>query len=219
MARVKTTSKRSELLSAAIEVFLDKGYERTLMVDISSKAGCSKGTLYSYFTNKQELFCDAVLAASGPQVQVSLEELESPTIGISQLLQNFGRSALRTLYSPRFQTLRRLVFSITDADLARMVYAQTVRPYQDIAVELFKTAMKNGQLRSVDPHVAASHLIGLLESELLLKFLLRALDADTLNDLDAIADRAVAVFCDSYVITSPDQSSPRTGRSTADCSN
>lgn len=200
MARVKTNSKRLELLNAAIEVFLEKGYERTLMVDISDRAGCSKGTLYSYFTNKQDLFCESVLAATDTQVQGTFEEIDSLTTGIEQLLQNFGRSVLRTLYAPRFQAIRRLVFSISDKELAMTVYDLSVRTNQDTASKLLSAAMGNGQLRSANSQVAASHFIGLLESELLLKFLLHALDADTLKDIDAIADRAVAVFCDSYAI-------------------
>lgn len=200
MARVKTDNKRLELLNAAIEVFLDKGYERTLMADISSRAGCSKGTLYSYFANKQDLFCESVLAATDPQVQGTFEELDALGTGIAAQLQHFGRSVLRTLYAPRFQAIRRLVLSITDKDLARAVYDLSVRPPQEAASKLLSAAMGNGELRLADAQIAASHFIGIVESELLLKFLLHSLDADTLKDLDAIADRAVAVFLDSYAI-------------------
>lgn len=200
MARVKTDNKRLELLNAAIEVFLDKGYERTLMADISTKAVCSKGTLYSYFANKQDLFCESVLAATDTQVQGTFEELESLTMGIAAQLHHFGRSVLRTLYAPRFQAIRRLVFSITDEELAKAVYALSVRPSQEAASKLLSAAMQDGQLRLANSRVAADHFIGLVESELLSKFLLHSLDAETLQDLDAIADRAVAVFLDSYAI-------------------
>ena len=49
-------ARPQELLAAALELFVDRGYAATRLEDVARRAGVSKGTLYLYFDNKQELF-------------------------------------------------------------------------------------------------------------------------------------------------------------------
>jgi AcrR family transcriptional regulator len=49
-------ARPNELLAAALELFVERGYAATRLDDVAAKAGVSKGTLYLYFTNKEELF-------------------------------------------------------------------------------------------------------------------------------------------------------------------
>ncbi len=48
--------KRSQIIEGARRVFIDKGFEAASMNDITRAAGVSKGTIYVYFANKEELF-------------------------------------------------------------------------------------------------------------------------------------------------------------------
>ena len=71
--------KRPRLVQAATEVFAEKGYASTRVADIAERAGIGKGTVYEYFTSKEELLfavfesinmdistrMDAALAAGG----------------------------------------------------------------------------------------------------------------------------------------------------------
>ncbi|UGQ45895.1 TetR/AcrR family transcriptional regulator [Massilia endophytica] len=49
-------ARPQELLAAALELFVDRGFAATRLEDVARRAGVSKGTLYLYFENKQELF-------------------------------------------------------------------------------------------------------------------------------------------------------------------
>jgi AcrR family transcriptional regulator len=49
-------ARPSELLAAALEQFVDKGFAATRLEDVAARAGVSKGTLYLYFENKEALF-------------------------------------------------------------------------------------------------------------------------------------------------------------------
>jgi len=49
-------ARPQELLAAALDLFVERGYAATRLDDVASRAGVSKGTLYLYFTNKEELF-------------------------------------------------------------------------------------------------------------------------------------------------------------------
>lgn len=46
----------SELIAAALDLFVERGYAATKLDDVAARAGVSKGTLYLYFKNKEELF-------------------------------------------------------------------------------------------------------------------------------------------------------------------
>ena len=46
----------SRLLSAAMEEFLDKGYENASLKEICRKAGVTTGALYKRFDGKEDLF-------------------------------------------------------------------------------------------------------------------------------------------------------------------
>lgn len=52
---VKTEARREAILQAAAEAFDARGFEAARMDDIARRAGVSKGTLYNYFENKDEL--------------------------------------------------------------------------------------------------------------------------------------------------------------------
>lgn len=190
---------RLTLLEAATAIFLEQGFDRTLMSSISDRAGCSKGTLYSYFASKDELFFEAVLGSTEQECQTVILALDATCESLQEALLSFGKSYLSLLYSPRFQALRRLAFCDTsESKLGRRVYEQGVQRYQGMVADFLDSAMKRDKLREADPLVAADHLCGLLESELLLKFLLRVLDDLTTVELESVAKRAVDVFLAAY---------------------
>src|SRR4051794_31297138 len=49
-------ARPQELLEAAIDLFVERGYAATRLEDVARCAGVSKGTLYLYYENKEELF-------------------------------------------------------------------------------------------------------------------------------------------------------------------
>ena len=48
-------NKRNQLVEAACAVFAEKGYASTRVADIAERAGVGKGTVYEYFSSKEEL--------------------------------------------------------------------------------------------------------------------------------------------------------------------
>ncbi|KQM75673.1 TetR/AcrR family transcriptional regulator [Xylophilus sp. Leaf220] len=49
-------ARPGELLAAALDVFVEKGYAATRVDEVAARAGVSKGTLFLYFPSKEELF-------------------------------------------------------------------------------------------------------------------------------------------------------------------
>ena len=54
--RVKNSDKRNRIINAALNVFSKDGYQNSKIEDIAKTADIGKGTLYEYFSSKEELF-------------------------------------------------------------------------------------------------------------------------------------------------------------------
>ncbi len=55
---VKKTDKRKLIINAALFVFSRDGFQRSKMEEIAKTADIGKGTLYEYFSSKEELFLE-----------------------------------------------------------------------------------------------------------------------------------------------------------------
>src|SRR3989442_10422492 len=49
-------ARPAELVAAALEVFVEKGFAATKLADVARRAGVTKGTVYLYFDSKEALF-------------------------------------------------------------------------------------------------------------------------------------------------------------------
>ncbi|MEL6106155.1 MAG: TetR/AcrR family transcriptional regulator [Planctomycetota bacterium] len=68
--------KRRLLLDASYRVFTESGYHRTRLEDVAAQAGFSKGSVYNYFEDKEELFLRTSIAATGETVSQLEAELK-----------------------------------------------------------------------------------------------------------------------------------------------
>lgn len=58
--RRRKEERPGEILAAALDCFAERGYAATRLDDVAARAGVTKGTLYLYFANKEELFKSVV---------------------------------------------------------------------------------------------------------------------------------------------------------------
>src|SRR5580704_19704308 len=65
------SSKRRQIIEGARQVFMAQGFDAASMGEIARVAGVSKGTLYVYFKNKDELF-EAIV---GQQCRAQAEQI------------------------------------------------------------------------------------------------------------------------------------------------
>jgi AcrR family transcriptional regulator len=75
-------ARPKELLEAALELFVERGFAATRLEDVAQRAGVSKGTLYLYYSGKEELF-KAVVRESLVPVLDKAEDLVSNHSGDS----------------------------------------------------------------------------------------------------------------------------------------
>ncbi len=67
-------SKRASILEAAAVVFAKHGFHNAKVEEIASEAGVGKGTVYEYFTSKQQLFQELYIHGTEQLLQEIVEE-------------------------------------------------------------------------------------------------------------------------------------------------
>ena len=84
MARRIPEHRFDELIRAATEVFIERGYRRTQMADVAAAIGVAKGTLYGYVDGKDALLvaCLVHADAEGPLALPEVMPLPTPAPGV-----------------------------------------------------------------------------------------------------------------------------------------
>lgn len=96
-------ARPSELLAAALDLFVEKGFAATRLEDVAARAGVSKGTLYLYYENKEALF-KAVIQEGIIPVIVENEAIAAQHCGSSfdlmeKLLANWWNKIGQTAFA------------------------------------------------------------------------------------------------------------------------
>jgi TetR/AcrR family fatty acid metabolism transcriptional regulator len=167
---VDKEEKKRAILSAAIKVFSEKGISDTRMIDIADYAGVGKGTLYEYFSSKEDIFEEGFL--------FWLNEMETEIS--KQILEvSDPRQKLRIFITTNVATFEE------NADLAGIMFdfwAMGLRKDKDRQASLIKSIYENyietlsqfieegideGRFRTVDSRNLASCIVGALDGILL----------------------------------------------------
>src|SRR5215472_11853539 len=92
------SSKRRQILDGARKVFMDLGFDGASMGEIARAAGVSKGTLYVYFADKNQLF-GAIVETEIVDYSKELYNFyaERP---VTETLAEFGRAYIQILCRP-----------------------------------------------------------------------------------------------------------------------
>lgn len=92
MSPKESREKRIEdITNAAMEIFLEKGYENATMDNIAKKAGMSKGGLYHYFKSKDTILIFVNQKISGNIEKIMYNALKMPSVkeGIMFYIENY----------------------------------------------------------------------------------------------------------------------------------
>ena len=147
-----------QILDAALEVFGERGLAGARLDDIARRAGVSKGTIYLYFPNKEELFREVVRA-------IVVDRLREAAAKAGQgdpvdELKRYLRAHWDFVRSPEFQTIFKLVTSELHnfPDLAEFYGREVVMPANQLLAGMIRRGIERGDFRAVDPIIAARFL-------------------------------------------------------------
>jgi TetR/AcrR family transcriptional repressor of mexJK operon len=161
--REGSAQKRAAILTAARELFLSDGFDRTSVDAVSARAGVSKRTVYDYFGDKQTLLkavVDDISESLLDAVRRTIDGTLAGLTGPAQLEDAFVGFSMRIvtdmISSAEYTTLIKLLGG--EVHLADPPFADA--PEDALAAQLAVLA-EAGLLVTPDPRMAADHLIAL----------------------------------------------------------
>jgi AcrR family transcriptional regulator len=173
------------------------GYEGASVDEIARTAGTSKATLYSYFSDKRQLFEAVVQTQCSRQGEMMCGgEADAP---VEVTLRRMAVSFATALFSPGAQEMFRVCIAESGRfpELGAAFYAAGPARARARLVEFFEATAARGQLAIDDPETAADQFAALCKAGLFLRALLGAAPA-TEAEVAHIADEAVRTFLARY---------------------
>lgn len=151
------------LLQAAIEEFLEKGYDGASVEAIAKRAGVSKGGVYHHFPNKEVLLMEANQKLSEPVMAMA----ERAYLNSSALdgLRQYIREYLN-YWAGRPRELSFFFLSMSKALQAPALmeyYREYVNQTTAFLVEMFQQAVESGEAVLRDPEAYGISLMGALD--------------------------------------------------------
>jgi AcrR family transcriptional regulator len=148
-----------QILDAALAVFAERGLAAARLEDIAKRAGLSKGTIYLYFPNKEELFREVIrqtVIAFIERAEARMGEIADPMQALLAWMEGYWA----WLRSPVFPAMHRLVNSelLSFPDVATFYAKEVIERAHRLVREMLERAMERGDLRRMDPLVAARML-------------------------------------------------------------
>jgi TetR/AcrR family transcriptional regulator, mexJK operon transcriptional repressor len=201
--RDRSADKRSSILNAAAEIFLNGGYLGTSMDEIAAKAGVAKQTVYAHFSNKRDLFVAMVSALTrqaSDRVHVGVPEFHEGD-DVKCYLTDYAVRQLRIVLTPRIVRLRRLVISEVSRfpELGEALYSGGPGRAIISLAAIFGRLAECGVLAIRNPSLAASQFNWLVMSAPLNRAMLLGDDAiPSASELQKHAAESVQLFLAAY---------------------
>ena len=145
-------ARPSELLAAALDLFVEKGFAATRLEDVATRAGVSKGTLYLYYENKEALF-KAVIQEGIIPVIVENEAIAAQHTGSSfdlmeKLLANWWTKIGQTAFAgiPKLMVAEARNFP----ELGRYYVENVINRGRALVGSALQRGMASGEFRAMD---------------------------------------------------------------------
>lgn len=150
--RRRKQDRPQEIVDAALDVFGERGFAAARLDDVAARAGVSKGTLYLYFPNKEELFKAVVRSAIVPNLEAAerlLAGAEGPSFAVLEAL--LGLMASRILRSKAGAIPKLIVAEAGNfPDLARFYYEEVIRRAFALLSAVLARGVARGEFRPLD---------------------------------------------------------------------
>jgi len=154
--------KRAQIIEGARRVFIDKGFEAASMNDITREAGVSKGTIYVYFENKEELF-EALIEEERGTIFKNMYEVLDHFDDLRKTMVRYGVVLSTKITSVRVIQAQRTVVGASDRipELGARFYERGPKRGHDKVMSFLVEAVERGLLKIDDVDLAAYQYIEL----------------------------------------------------------
>lgn len=159
----KKRKKRERIINAAIKLLSEKGYSKTKMKDIATAAEVADGTVYTYFSSKEDLMMKALTESLHYKlVEVKQITAQEPDVR-SKILKFFDIHAIVFTQHPHIAK-----FLIEDIRQIKEYYNKYPNysifdEYREYMKEIYKEGVGKGKFREVSADAFSLTVIGAMD--------------------------------------------------------
>lgn len=204
--RRRAEARPDEVLDAALDLFLEKGFANTRVEDIAGRAGLSKGAVYLYFPSKEAVLEGIVKRAIVPIAENALALVTNysgdPRIVVTLVFKTIAAR----LAEPRLIAIPQLLMRemINFPEFAAMYRREVLDRVIPVVTTLIRNGIKEGYLRPVDPELTIRSMIGPLMLHILMDQVFGIRPGDGLA-LDRLIDNHVTILFDGLSLPQSDR--------------
>jgi AcrR family transcriptional regulator len=145
-------ARPQELLAAALDLFVERGYAATRLDDVAAQAGVSKGTLYLYFANKEDLFKAVVRENVVPvlgEAEAIVSGFEGPT---ADLFRRIMLAWWERFGSTKAAGITKLIMaeSCNFPEVATFYYEEVITRAKSLVTAMLARGVARGEFRPLD---------------------------------------------------------------------
>jgi AcrR family transcriptional regulator len=191
--------KRRQIMEGARKTFLAQGFDAASMGEIARAAGVSKGTLYVYFENKEQLF-QAIVGEQCQAQAKSVFDLDPNDRNVEAVLTRLGIAFVNFLCRPESASPWRTVIAIADRmpEIGKAFYESgPLRGTADLAA-YFEAQNKAGVLAVEDCEIAAAQFLESCQATLFKPVILNFGSPPTAKRIAHVVRIAVRTFLAAY---------------------
>jgi TetR/AcrR family transcriptional repressor of mexJK operon len=191
--------KRSLILKIAGKLFLERGFAGTSMGEIASAGAGSKGTLYTYFKSKEELFVAFMTEEIAARASMTFDPLHDGASPRKSLL-DLGRRYIRLVTSPTTSALFRVVVHETPhfPEIGHMFDEAGPRAAKQRLAAYLESCVSLGKLEVDDVPIAVEQFLLMCQAGIWQDFLFGQRGAPTDAEIDVTVEAAVKTFLAAY---------------------
>lgn len=158
----RSEDRPREICAAALDVFADKGFAAAKLDEIARRAGVSKGTLYLYFEDKQDLFRAVVRSAIAPNIEAIASAISALDAHFPEVVRMFLNGFAEREARLPIGAVAKIVIgeSRNFPELARVWHDEVAAKAIGALAGFVERAQQRGEVRPGDPRFYAFSLMG-----------------------------------------------------------
>jgi AcrR family transcriptional regulator len=158
--RRRKADRPDEIVSAALEVFAEKGFAAARLDDIAARAGVSKGAIYLYFATKEDIFRAVVEQGVAPNLD-AVEAMAVAAPSFAGLARAATQLIARVMTTTSVGGIVKMVIAEAGnfPELARIWHDRLVAPALGAVTAAIAAGQARGEIRPGDPRLYAVSLI------------------------------------------------------------
>jgi TetR/AcrR family transcriptional regulator len=161
-------ARPGELLDAALDLFVEKGFSATRADEVAARAGVSKGTLFLYFQSKEDLFKAVVRENIANNFPTWEEELQTFNGSSADMLRYAMVSWWERIGKTRASGIAKLVMSEAQnfPEIAAFYQDEVIKPGNALIRRILERGLQSGEFHDLDldqaVHIVIAPMIFLL---------------------------------------------------------